>query len=163
MAVTSLSNNKSKNFINRLSVDYPQFKFLPGAQEHWSPKHQTITYNSDEPQQKLQCGILHELAHALLNHSNYSSDFELVKLESEAWSLAAKMGKKYGVSISDDHIQNCLDTYRDWLHRRSSCPNCGAHVLQKDAHSYQCHNCRTSWQVSTGRFVRPYRRIVAGN
>jgi hypothetical protein len=159
MVVTNTSNKTSKDFIARLSADYPNLHFKMGRQEHWSPKTQTITYNPDEPAEKLSCALLHELAHALLNHTNYSSDFELLKLESEAWNLAAQLGKKYSVLIDDDHIQNCLDTYRDWLHRRSTCPTCGIHTLQKDVKHYQCHNCQSTWQVSSGRFVRPYRRV----
>ena len=151
--------SKTDNFIGRLTKDYPDYSFRPGNQDHWSPRDKTITYNPDEPASKLLCGVLHELAHALLNHSTYSSDFELVKLETEAWNLAAEIGKKYKVRISDDHIQNCLDTYRDWLHRRSACPTCGTHVLQKDSHNYLCYNCQTSWHVSSGRFARPYRRV----
>jgi hypothetical protein len=150
----------SQSFISLLAQDYSDFKFQPGKQDHWSPRIKTITYNPEEPIEKLFYGVLHELAHALLDHSTYSSDFELVKLETEAWKLAAEIGKKYKVDISDDHIQNCLDTYRDWLHRRSACPTCGTHVLQKDLQNYLCYNCQTSWQVSSGRFARPYRKTL---
>lgn len=161
--VTEYTSNKTElanNFIERLGKDYPHFSFKPGRQDHWSPRNKTITYNLDSEGQKLFYGILHELAHAELNHSTYSSDFELIKLETEAWNLAAKIGQEYGVIISEDHIQNCLDTYRDWLHRRSACPTCGTHVIQKDSQNYQCYNCQTSWQVSSGRFARPYRKTV---
>lgn len=158
MVVTTLSNSKAKEFIERLSHDYPSFKFLPGQQDHWSPDAKTITFKEDEPLDKMLCGVLHELAHAQLEHKSYQSDFELLKLESKAWELASKLGRKYGVKISDDHIQNCLDTYRDWLHRRSACPTCGMHVLQKDSGSYHCFNCQASWKVSEGKFVRSYRR-----
>ncbi|MBX4199587.1 ImmA/IrrE family metallo-endopeptidase [Candidatus Saccharibacteria bacterium] len=159
MDVTN-SSVKTNDFIDKLAGDYPAYKFKPGKQDHWSPRLKTITYNPDEPEQKLIYGVLHELAHALLDHDSYSSDFELVRLESDAWCLAAKIGKKYKVNISEEHIQNCLDTYRDWLHRRSACPTCGTHVLQKDSSSYHCYNCQTSWHVSSGRFVRPYRRMA---
>jgi len=152
------SSSISKNLVSRLAVDFPDLHFKVGKQEHWSPKTQTITYNPAEPAEKLGCALLHELAHAILDHNTYSSDFELLKLESEAWNLAAKLGKKYDIIIDDEHIQNCLDTYRDWLHRRSTCPKCGVHVLQKDVKHYQCYNCQASWRVSSGRFVRPYRR-----
>ncbi len=150
-----------KDFINQLRSDFPQFKFKAGSQDHWSPKNSTITYKKNEPLEKLQYGVLHELAHALLDHNNYHSDFELLKLESQAWELAAKTGGKYGVKINNDHIQNCLDTYRDWLHARSRCPHCGMNVLQKDLHHYHCFNCQTQWSVTSGRFVRPYRRTVS--
>jgi hypothetical protein len=156
--MTTLTSKSAKGFIGLLASDYPDFKFRIGAQEHWSPRTNTITYNPAQPLRNLRYGVLHELAHALLKHQNYSGDFELLKLESQAWAKAAEIGRKYGVRISSDHIQNCLDTYRDWLHRRSTCPACGAHALQKDARHYQCFNCRTVWRVSAGRFVRPYRR-----
>jgi hypothetical protein len=122
MAATTTSNKTSKEFISRIIHDYPQFKFAPGAQEHWSPKANTITYSESEPMAELRYGLLHELAHALLGHTSYNSDFELLKLESEAWELAVKIGKNYKIKLDPDHIQDCLDTYRDWLHRRSKCP-----------------------------------------
>ena len=157
MDAIATSNKKSEQLVKRLAADYEQFKFKNGSQEHWSPKTQTITFNPAEPAQKFACALLHELAHAILGHNTYASDFELLKLESEAWELAAKLGEKYQVKISEDHIQNCLDTYRDWLHRRSQCPRCNMHVMQNDTNSYQCFNCQTRWHVSSGRFVRPYR------
>jgi predicted RNA-binding Zn-ribbon protein involved in translation (DUF1610 family) len=157
MAVTTTSSKTSKTFIGRIIKDYPQFTFHPGPQEHWSPKTKTITYSESESLDELRYGLLHELAHALLGHDTYKSDFELLKLESQAWELAVKIGKKYGVKLDGDHIQDCLDTYRDWLHRRSKCPTCGMHVLQNSPNSYKCFNCGTSWQVSSRRFARPYR------
>lgn len=155
--MNSSAKTSARSFIAKLSKDFPEFAFQPGVQDHWSPKANTITYKSTASLKEIQYGVLHELAHAKLGHTNYNSDFELLKLESLAWRLAAKIGKKYAVKISDDHIQDCLDTYRDWLHARSQCPTCGVHVLQKDPQHYHCFNCRTEWKVSSGRFVRPYR------
>lgn len=152
-------SSTTKEFIEQLLEDYPDFSIVKGFEEHWSPKNNAITFNPAQTPERIRFGILHELAHALLEHKNYSSDFELLKMESETWHLAAKVGLKYGVTISDEHIQNCLDTYRDWLHQRSKCPVCGMHVLQQDARTYQCFNCSSNWKVSSGRFSRPYRRI----
>jgi hypothetical protein len=157
MGATSTSNKTADTFINKLGKDYPQFSFMPGKQEHWSPKTNTITYSQDEPAEERQYGLLHELAHALLGHSTYHSDFELLKLEAEAWELASKIATKYRIKLDNDHIQDCLDTYRDWLHRRSACPTCSVHTMQKDSHHYLCFNCGTQWSVSSGRFSRPYR------
>jgi ribosomal protein L37AE/L43A len=151
---------KAEIFISRLQHDYPSLTFKAGPQEHWSPKTNSITYNVNQSYKLLCYGLLHELSHALLEHANYTSDFELLKLERDAWELAVKLGKKYGVKIDHDHIQNCLDTYRDWLHRRSSCPTCGTHVLQRDSQFYHCFNCQSVWKVSSGRFVRPYRKML---
>lgn len=156
-AISSSVESSPKAFIDQLRRDFPDFSFRHGTMDHWSPKTNTITYKLDVPLKEIQYGVLHELAHAQLGHTNYRSDFELLKLESAAWELAAKIGKKYGVKIDDDHIQNCLDTYRDWLHARSTCPTCGLNVLQKDPYHYRCFNCRTEWKVTSGRFVRPYR------
>lgn len=152
------SLRSDRQFISLLHRDYPEFKFQPGDEDHWSAKSGTITYNPRRPLFQRRYSLLHELAHAVLGHISYTSDFELLKLEAEAWQLAAKIGHKYQIEIEDAHIQNCLDTYRDWLYRRSTCPRCGTHVLQKDSASYHCYNCQTDWQVSSGRFVRPYRR-----
>ncbi len=160
MAATTTSAKTSASFIKQVARDYPQFKFVPGSQEHWSPSSNTITYNQAEPLDELRYGLLHELAHALLDHKTYQSDFELLKLESQAWELAAKIGRKYRIKLDPDHIQDCLDTYRDWLHRRSKCPTCGMHVLQKDPTSYKCFNCGTTWTVSHRRFARAYRRRI---
>jgi predicted RNA-binding Zn-ribbon protein involved in translation (DUF1610 family) len=160
MAATTTSSKTSKGFIEQIIKDHPQFKFEPGSQEHWSPKTNTITYSQTEPLDELRYGLLHELAHALLGHNSYNSDFELLKLESQAWELAAKIAKKYQVKLDADHIQDCLDTYREWLHRRSKCPTCGMHVLQSSSNSYKCFNCSTGWQVSSRRFGRPYRLRV---
>jgi hypothetical protein len=160
-AMTTSSNTMSEQLIiTRLKKDYPQFKFVRGGEDHWSAKTGTITYNPGRPDPGLSYSILHELAHALLGHTDYRSDFELLKLESEAWQLASKLGPKYKVKIDQEHIQSCLDTYRDWLHRRSACPRCGTHTLQADAKLYHCYNCQTNWRVTSRRFARPYRKLL---
>ena len=154
----TLSDNQPNNFISQLKMDYPEYRFVEAQEDHWSPRSRTIYFNPNKPEIELRYSLLHELSHALLRHQDYGSDFELLKLESEAWEQAAKLGAKYGVDIGDDHIQNCLDTYRDWLHRRSTCPQCGLHVVQKDIQTYKCFNCQAEWSVSSGRFVRAYRK-----
>jgi hypothetical protein len=160
MAATSLSSKKSEEFIRALQKQYPQFKFKPASRAHWSPRSKTINYCNQESFSKQACSTLHELAHAILGHSNYASDFELLKMEADAWQLASQLGKDLDVKISDEYIQNCLDTYRDWLHRRSTCPTCGVHVMQSDVEHYQCYNCQTIWHVTSARFLRPYRKTV---
>ncbi len=160
MKAVNKSSPATKKFIEHLLKDYSDFTIERGVREHWSPKSNTITFNPAQTPERIRFGILHELAHAILSHTTYQSDFELLKMESEAWRLASQIGLKYGVSISEDHIQNCLDTYRDFLHRRSKCPTCGVHVLQQNSDSYRCFNCQSSWKVSSGRFVRPYRKLA---
>ena len=158
MVAMITSAKKSDKFIDRLKADYPDYKFKAGDEDHWSSKSNTIIYNPNRPLLQRRYSLLHELAHALLGHTDYRSDFELLKLESEAWKLAAEIGHKYQVEIDNEHIQNCLDTYRDWLHQRSACPRCGTHVFQSDQNHYQCYNCQAKWRVTSSHFVRPYRR-----
>lgn len=158
MDAMNTSKKTSSSFINNLAADYPQFKFVSGKRPYWSPKIETIFYSTDKNILDIEAAILHELAHALLGHDDYKSDFELLKLESEAWALATKIAPNYSLEISEDHVQKCLDTYRDWLHNRSECPKCSVRALQKNADIYGCHNCQTEWKVTNQRFSRSYRR-----
>ncbi|HUD05859.1 MAG TPA: hypothetical protein VMR18_03040 [Candidatus Saccharimonadales bacterium] len=150
-------------FIKQLSKDYPGVIFRASSSFCWSPKGQEILYvPSGRGEQKIW-SVLHELGHALLKHTMYESDIELVQLEVSAWALAEKISGNYNLKIDHEHVQNCLDTYRDWLHRRSSCPVCGNVSLQSSVNQYQCFNCATSWKVSNSRFCRPYRQRDSSN
>lgn len=145
--------------INKLRVKFPQLRFATGKQFSWSPKSGEIIYKDSAHDQKAEWSLLHETGHALLGHHAYGADFELVRMEVDAWEKAKSLGHDIGVTIDEDHIQDCLDTYRDWLYRRSICPSCGTKCLQQDDHChYRCHNCHTTWQVTASRFGRAYRR-----
>lgn len=148
-----------KNLLKKLESDYPDIQFIEGESFYWSPKDSSVTYTAISPAPEVAAwSLLHEVSHGILKHSVYTSDFELVQLEVAAWQHAEELGKKYGIKIDPDHIQDCLDTYRDWLHRRSTCPTCGNVSTQADARTYKCFNCKSSWSVSNSRFCRPYRR-----
>ena len=146
--------------ISRLRADYPRFSFTAGELASWSPHLQQITYRNDEGDEAIW-SLFHELGHALLDHNTYNSDLELLQKEAAAWEKAKSIGVGYKLEIHPDHIQDCLDTYRDWLHRRSTCPACNAHGLQTSQRLYQCPNCRNTWKVSSARFCRPYRLKMA--
>ncbi len=145
-----------ENLIAKLRPLVGGASFVKGDGFYWSPKTRTITYIDKESEQN-NWALIHEAAHAKLGHTNYSSDFELLKLEVEAWGEAKDLSKEVDLAIDENHIQDCLDTYRDWLHRRSTCPSCSVVSLQITDRSYQCHNCSTAWSVSSSRFCRPYR------
>ena len=137
-------------------------KFAEGSSFHWSPANRTITYPSVTLDSNLaNWSLLHEAGHAVLNHQNYQSDIELMLMEVAAWEKAKKLAKRVNIQIDEEHIQDCLDTYRDWLHQRSTCPRCGVVSLQINSKQYQCHNCSCLWQVSAARFCRPYRLTKA--
>lgn len=146
-----------------LKRDFPGLTFKPGKEFCWSPKYNTVIYPVGAVSEAADWAFLHEVGHALLEHHNYRSDLELISLESQAWDKAKELGKKYGQRIDPDHIEDCMDTYRDWLHQRSACPVCDTRSLQQDAEHYRCFNCGQVWTVTSSRFCRPYRRKESEN
>ncbi len=149
-----------QKLLKALRTDFPDIRFVEGKTFFWSPKDRTVTYSLDKTSAS-RWALLHEVSHGILNHTSYKSDFDLVKLEVAAWAEAKSLGKRYKINIDEEHVQDCLDTYRDWLHRRSTCPACGVVSLQKDYRTYECFNCHAVWEVSHSRFCRPYRRLTA--
>ena len=149
-----------KSLLAKLQKDYPKIAFAAAATFYWSPKDQVVYYNPNKLDAPAQWALLHELCHGLLQHTNYQTDFELLQLEVAAWAHAKTVARPYKLTISEDHIQDCLDTYRDWLHARSTCPGCTEHGLQRNDKAYVCINCDNEWHVSASRFCRPYRRLA---
>jgi hypothetical protein len=143
-------------FIQQLSKDFPTVVFVAADKSSWSPRHRRISYAFTASPVDIW-STLHELGHALLDHKNYHSDLSLLRKEVDAWNKALELAKKYNLTIDGEHIQSCLDTYRDWLHKRSTCPECEAHGLQRSPSLYGCFNCQATWSVSGQRFCRPYR------
>jgi len=149
--------------INQLQARHPGLRFTASKQFFWSPQTHEVFYNAEAQGDMAQWSLLHETGHALLEHTTYQADVELLRLEVDAWEEARSLAKEFDIEIDEDHIQDCLDTYRDWLYRRSICPNCRTKCLQEDNRAaYRCFNCHTTWQVSGSRFSRSYRRTVAG-
>lgn len=148
--------------INRLRHDYPAFTFITGDVAHWSPETKTILFTSGKNRESIWT-ILHELGHALLDHTDYDSDADLVQKEAAAWDKARELAGAYDVRIHEEYTEGCLDTYRDWLDKRSTCPGCNSRGLQRSKALYQCLNCQSTWKVSEQRFCRPYRLKMAQN
>ncbi|HVV67042.1 MAG TPA: hypothetical protein VHB72_03145 [Candidatus Saccharimonadales bacterium] len=145
--------------LKNLQAEYSHLQFAGGRQFSWSPETGEIIYKEGARGERAEWSLLHETGHALLGHINYTGDFELLRLEVDAWEKARELAKKFGIVIDEDHIQDCLDTYRDWLYKRSICPSCSTKALQEDdCTRYRCFNCRTTWEVSANRFARAYRR-----
>ena len=146
-----------EKLINRLRADHPNLVFSPGRSHCWSPEQGQISYEQSGENYGIE-GLLHEVGHARLKHQGYASDIELLKKEVEAWQEARQIAKLYGVAFDEGHMQDCLDTYRDWLYKRSICPTCLSTGVQKEEQHYYCLNCTHRWHVSQARFKRPYRR-----
>lgn len=150
-----------ENLSSSLKRLLPEVRLVAGQNFAWSYGNQTITYDSQEISNNFvsaRWSILHEAGHALLKHQDYNLDIDLLLMEVAAWDQAKNIARKLKIKIDEDHIQDCLDSYRDWLHQRSTCPNCQTVSLQINKRTYRCYNCEQQWQVSTSRFCRPYRR-----
>jgi hypothetical protein len=144
--------------LKKLKLDNPKISFKADSYFCWSPKTNEVVYDKKNLNKKEAVwSLLHEVGHAKLGHTNYQSDIELIKMEAAAWEKAKKIAIKYQIVIDEDHIQDCIDTYRDWLHQRSACPACSMQSLQQDSKNYRCHNCGQNWSVTPYHFCRPYR------
>ncbi len=140
------------HLVAELRQRYPNIGFETDETFMWSPADNTIFYdpkriNTDRG----HWSLLHELGHALARHSDYQTDLGLIKLEMQAWHFAKQVGSSLSIDIDEDHIQDCLDSYRDWLHRRSRCPECSQVNPQAESRRYQCFNCRAKWKVSASQ------------
>lgn len=144
--------------LEQLQTRFPDLHYVAGERFCWSPATHEIMYDQTRQDEPAIWSLLHETGHALLNHQSYTADFELLQIEMAAWRVARKLAAELGITISEDHIQDCLDTYRDWLYKRSICPSCGTRALQQDDFTaYRCFNCHTVWKVTPSRFCRAYR------
>ena len=147
-----------ERLLNKLRLTYPGVRFVSGSVFCWSPETQEVMFTDQGEAGTAHWSLLHETSHALLNHKTYSSDFELLQLEVMAWEKAKELASDFSVKIDENHIQDCLDSYRDWIYARSVCPHCGVKSLQQsDLKHYRCFNCHETWQVTPSRFCRAYR------
>jgi hypothetical protein len=144
-----ISMQSTTSILKNLRSNYHQFTFKLGDDFHWSSPSNTIFYDNSSDNQ--YAFLFHELSHALLGHTNYSKDIELLSMERQAWELASQIAAKYQYSIDDYIIQTNLDSYRDWMHARSTCPGCKATGIQIDKRSYACPSCDQKWSVNDAR------------
>lgn len=146
MGVTIMQSITS--LLPKLSADFPNIRFITSDDFHWSPKDQTVYFN---PKSGEVAQLFHELSHAILEHNDYSRDINLLKMERDAWEHARKLADNYAIDVDEDVIQDHLDTYRAWLHDRSTCPDCTATGLQTDEKTYHCIACGTDWRVNEAK------------
>lgn len=131
----------------RIATTFPHLTFVAGDEFRWSPSEQKIYF--DECDTWSSERLLHEIAHAELKHRNYERDIELIALERDAWQYAkSQLAPRFDFVIDSNVIEDDLDTYRDWLHARSTCPACKATGIQTNTKEYTCVFCRTVWTVN---------------
>lgn len=145
-----------QQIVQTIQNSFTRFTFMPAEVCRWSAEEQTIYFVDDEQQDSVW-GLMHELGHGLLQHTDFTSDMDLLEKEVAAWEKAHAIARQFGLTIESEHIDTCLDSYRDWLSQRSTCPTCGLHGIQT-SDLYRCLNCTGTWRVSANRFCRTYRR-----
>lgn len=144
---------RTNSLVDRLQHDFADITFVQGIDFVWSPVNRTLTY-SPLIEKDDTSALLHELAHAQLGHTTFTSDIELLGKEAEAWQYAiSTLAPRYDHKIVAGYIDEQLDSYRDWLHARSLCSTCGQTGIQNatQASQYNCLNCLAEWRVNDAR------------
>src|SRR4051794_24038476 len=99
-----------RQLLSKLETLYPKLRFKAGEQFCWSPETGEIIYKAVSQGERAIWSLLHETGHALLDHTAYKADFELIQLEVAAWERARELATDLDITIDEDHIQDCLDT-----------------------------------------------------
>lgn len=133
--------------VKQLKETYPDLTFTHSDQFSWHPSERRISYENRGDFTTL----LHEVGHALLNHQDYQRDIELLAMERQAWVKAGEVARSLGLSIPEDSVEEHLDSYREWLHTKSTCITCGQTGVETSKHHYTCLTCDTSWRVNDAR------------
>ena len=126
------------DLIKKIKRDFPDFRFREGRKFAFRfPR--TIILGPSEPFAELL--LLHEVSHAILEHKGFKMDVARLKMESMAWGKARELADLYGVFFDEEFAEGELDSYRDWLHKKSRCPKCGLTRYQDTDKVYHCPRC----------------------
>lgn len=150
-----MSSSKKSDLLILLKTAYPEVIFKAGEDFSWHPDERTVYYiDSQIGAISGNLQLLHETAHACLEHQDYDFDSELIRIELEAWRKCRELSIKYDQPVESRYIEDCLDSYRDWLHKRSTCIDCGQVSLETGPFLYKCFNCQASWRVPASPLCR---------
>ncbi|MBQ1540309.1 hypothetical protein IIZ72_01995 [Candidatus Saccharibacteria bacterium] len=126
------------SFLDKIRRDYPDLKFVTGRKFAFRPP-KTVVVGPEEPDDSLL--LLHELGHAILEHREFGTNVMRLKMERAAWEKARELANAYGVIFDDDKVERELDTYREWLDKKSRCPKCGLTRYETPDGEYHCPKC----------------------
>lgn len=142
---------KTNSLLAKLRGDFPDITFEHGDDFYWSTSTNTI-YSATLATTRDQLTLLHEVAHAILGHKEFKRDINLVKIEREAWEyVSSTLAPKYALEKDKDVAEDAIDTYREWLHARSTCPSCAQTGIQTNEALYRCLSCNHDWRVNDAR------------
>jgi len=151
------AQNLLENALSHLRSQLPDVTFVADNSFRWDPANQRLHYlDSNNPEQTIMM-LLHEAGHALAGHACFKNDLDLLIKEVEAWSKAKVTAKQIDMEIDETTVENCLDSYRHWLDKRSTCPNCSASGYQDEDNCYRCFNCTSRWWVGADQTTRVCR------
>ncbi len=128
-------------FIEQLEQDFPELRFRVGKKFAFRPPR-TVVFEQKNDTGEWRLRLMHELGHATLGHRTFRTDPERLKMEAEAWGQAERLCRRYQIEFDQEFAEVQLDSYRDWLHRRSKCPQCGLTRYQTAEGGYRCPGCR---------------------
>lgn len=123
-------------FLAKIKSNFPSLKFIDGKRFTFRPP-KTIVVEPDGEALLL----LHEIGHVLIGNYDFKTEVGRLKIEVMAWEKAKELAATYKVAIDEDLIENELDTYRNWLHQKSRCPNCGLTRFQTPDGVFHCPQC----------------------
>ncbi len=134
-------------------------RYAPATYFAYDAAAEIINYDEG----RLDCSVgqlclLHETAHALLGHLNYSCDLELYLMEIAAWQKTIRLARRFEVPIDQAYIDDCLASYEIWLSQRATCPDCGNFCLNKTEISFACFVCGCAWRVNDRKDCAVRRR-----
>ena len=128
----------STNFLKAIKKAYPNLVFKQGKRFSFRPK---TTIFFDPSAENFELLLLHELGHALNGDFSYKTDIERLKIEVSAWETAKSLAKTFKIPFDEDFMESELDSYRDWLHKKSLCKSCGLTRFQTPDSIYHCPHC----------------------
>ena len=123
--------------VDKLRSDYPELRFREGRKFLFKPP-KTIVLGPEKPADLL---LLHEVGHYLCGHVSFYTVPERLKCEREAWDKARELCETYGVFYDEEIVEQELDSYRDWLDKKSRCPSCGLTRFQTPDGAFHCPKC----------------------
>lgn len=144
------------SILNKLEKRY-SVPLVAGDVFRYSPSEGTVYYAANDDSIDY---LIHEMGHALLEHTTYTHDIELLSMERDAWKKAHEIAREIGISLNYQIEEEALDSYRDWLHQRSTCPTCKETGVQGADRDYTCISCGSTWAVTRQQTCRVYRKQI---
>lgn len=130
----------NREFLGRVKGAYPQFCFKAGRKFMFRPRR-TIIYE-EIAGEEFKLLLLHELGHATLGHFSFKTAVERLAKERDAWEKTRELAEGFGVEFDEEMAQGNLDTYREFLHQKTLCPECGLSTLEIGTEKLFCPGCQ---------------------